>query len=252
MEGWIKLHRKIIEKSFYKKDSEAVHLWIHILICANRSNREEILGGKKIICEPGQFTTGRKQLSKDTGINESKIERLLNKFEKNEQQIKQEKTNTNRLISVINWLEYQSGEQVNEQQLNNERTTTEQQLNTLQEVKTLKNKRSIFIKPSIFEISQYCQERKNTVNPNKWLSHYESNGWMVGKSKMKDWKASIRTWEQNQKSDTDSTDRLGYNESYIDGKRMFNRIIEIPAGTRPCPNNLYHWSAQKKDWVFGN
>ena len=142
MEGWIKLHRKITEKSFYKKDSEAVHLWIHILICANRSNREEILGGKKIICNPGQFTTGRKQLSKDTGINESKIERLLNKFEKIEQQIKQEKTNTNRLISVINWLEYQSSEQTTEQQLNNERTTTEQQLNTLQEVKKVISKES--------------------------------------------------------------------------------------------------------------
>lgn len=47
-------------------------------------------------------------------------------------------------------------------------------------------------------------------------------------------------------------DILGYNESYINGKRMFNRVIEIPKGTRPCPNNLYHWSATKKDWIYGN
>ena len=65
---------------------------------------EEQLGGKKIICNPGQFTTGRKQLSKDTGISESKIERLLNKFEKIEQQITQQKTNINRLISICNCL----------------------------------------------------------------------------------------------------------------------------------------------------
>lgn len=51
------------------------------------------------------------------------------------------------------------------------------------------------------------------------------------------------------KSDTET---LGYGESYIDGKRMFNRIIEIPTGTRPCPNNLFHWSASKKDWIYGN
>ena len=125
MEGWIKLHRKIAEKSFYKKDSESVHLWIHLLICANRSEREEQLGGKKIICNPGQFTTGRKQLSKDTGISESKIERLLNKFEKIEQQITQQKTNINRLISICNWLDYQQTEQQTEQQPNNNRTTTE-------------------------------------------------------------------------------------------------------------------------------
>ena len=66
MEGWIKLHRKLIAKAFYRKDSEAVHLWIHIIFCANRSEREEILGGKPIICLPGQFTTGRKQLSEST------------------------------------------------------------------------------------------------------------------------------------------------------------------------------------------
>jgi len=197
MEGWVKLHRKLTDKSFYRKDSEAVHLWIHLLFCANRCDREEILGGRKIICNPGQFTTGRKQLSESTGINESKIERLLNKFEKIEQQIKQQKTNTNRLISIINWLEYQSNEQSNEQQLNNERTTTEQQLNTLQEVKTLKNKRSIFIKPTILEILSYCQERKNNVNPDKFFNHYESNGWMVGKNKMTKWKSAIITWENN-------------------------------------------------------
>ena len=125
MEGWIKLHRKLIGKAFYRKDSEAVHLWIHILFCANRSEREEILGGKPIICLPGQFTTGRKQLSESTGICESKIERLLKKFEEIEQQIEQQKTNTNRLISVVNWGQYQISEQQDEQRPNNDRTTSE-------------------------------------------------------------------------------------------------------------------------------
>ena len=125
MEGWIKLHRKLIAKAFYRKDSEAVHLWIHIIFCANRSEREEILGGKPIICLPGQFTTGRKQLSESTGICESKIERLLKKFEEIEQQIEQQKTNTNRLISVVNWGQYQISEQQDEQRPNNDRTTSE-------------------------------------------------------------------------------------------------------------------------------
>ncbi len=125
-----------MEKSFYRKDSEAVHLWIHLLFCAHRSEREEMLGGKKINCLPGQFTTGRKQLSNATGISESKVERLLAKFESNEYQIEQQKTNTNRLISILNWSEYQS----TEQQMNNKRTTTEQQMNTLQEIKKLRSK----------------------------------------------------------------------------------------------------------------
>lgn len=129
MEGWIKLHRHLAEKAFYKKDSEFVHLWVHILITANHTKTEEYLGGELISCDAGQFTTGRKQLSQQTGICESKIERILNKLEKIEQQIEQQKTSTNRLITVVNWNKYQSGEQQTEQRVNNDRTTSEQRVN---------------------------------------------------------------------------------------------------------------------------
>ena len=54
-----------------------------------------------------------------------------------------------------------------------------------------------FKPPTIEEVKAYCLERKNTVDPNKWHDHYTSNGWMVGKNKMKDWKAAVRTWERN-------------------------------------------------------
>lgn len=122
MAGWIKLHRKLLMKAFYSKDSEKVHLWIHILFKANHYGNEEMLGGKPFKCLPGQFTTGRKQLSIETGISESKIERILDFFEKIEHQIEQQKTNTNRLISILNWGEYQQSEQQNEQRPNNDRT----------------------------------------------------------------------------------------------------------------------------------
>ena len=54
-----------------------------------------------------------------------------------------------------------------------------------------------FIKPSVNEILAYCKERKNSIDPNRFYDHYESNGWCVGKNKMKDWKAAVRTWERN-------------------------------------------------------
>ena len=54
-----------------------------------------------------------------------------------------------------------------------------------------------FVKPTVDEITSYCRERKNNINPVKFFNHYESNGWMVGKSKMKNWKAAVRTWEGN-------------------------------------------------------
>lgn len=204
--GWVKVHRKLSEKVFYRKDSEKVHLWIHLLICANRDEREELLGGKPIKCNSGQFTTGRKQLSEATGINESKIERILTYFEKIEQQIEQQKTSTNRLISILNWSEYQQTEQQTEQQVNNGRTTSEQQVNTLKEVKEVKElnnlveKSTRFIPPHIEEVKNYCIERKNDVDPQKWFDFYTAKNWMIGKTKMKDWKAAVRTWENNNKN----------------------------------------------------
>jgi len=54
-----------------------------------------------------------------------------------------------------------------------------------------------FSKPSLQEIIEYCQERKNAVSPERFLDYYESNGWMVGRNKMKDWHAAVRTWEKS-------------------------------------------------------
>lgn len=59
------------------------------------------------------------------------------------------------------------------------------------------NIKKVFVPPTLDEIKTYCLERKNNVNADKWLSFYESKGWMVGKNKMKDWKAAIRTWEED-------------------------------------------------------
>jgi len=64
-------------------------------------------------------------------------------------------------------------------------------------IKKTKKKPIGFIPPSLQDIQNYCQERKNSVNPEKWLNFYQSNGWKVGKNSMKDWKAAVRTWEGN-------------------------------------------------------
>jgi hypothetical protein len=140
-EGYVKSFRAMMEKPWYKK-SEYFHLWHHLLFTATHKEMEFFFDNKTIILKPGQLITGRKSLSKDTGINESKIERCLNYFEKNEHQIEQQKTNKNRLITILNWEKWQGSnyiEQQNEQQLNNKRTTTEQQMNTNKNDKKVNN-----------------------------------------------------------------------------------------------------------------
>jgi hypothetical protein len=56
-----------------------------------------------------------------------------------------------------------------------------------------------FVPPTLSEVKAYCQDRVReghpAVNPERFIDFYESKGWMVGKNKMKDWKAAVRTWE---------------------------------------------------------
>lgn len=69
-----------------------------------------------------------------------------------------------------------------------------------------------FVKPTVEEVKAYCEERGNNIDPEHFVDYYESNGWMVGKNKMKDWHAAIRTWERRDKnSNEDSANTHIYN-----------------------------------------
>lgn len=54
-----------------------------------------------------------------------------------------------------------------------------------------------FTPPTLEEVAAYCLERQNNVDAQKFVDYYTANGWQVGRSKMKDWKAAVRNWERN-------------------------------------------------------
>ena len=62
-----------------------------------------------------------------------------------------------------------------------------------------KDNRVAFTPPTLDEVSAYCRERQNSVDPEKFIDFYQSKGWMVGRNRMKDWKAAVRTWEKRSK-----------------------------------------------------
>ena len=64
------------------------------------------------------------------------------------------------------------------------------------DLKKENTKRKVFTKPTVEEVKAYCAERKNNVNPDKFIDFYESKGWLIGKNPMKDWRACVRTWEK--------------------------------------------------------
>lgn len=128
MEGWIRVHRKIIDAPWFNK-SEYVHLWLYLLLKANHKDQEVFIGNEKVLVKRGQLLTSRHKLSEVVHIQENKIYRILKCFE-NEHQIEQHKTRKYTVISIVNYDTYQKSEQDNEQQMNNKRTADEQQMNT--------------------------------------------------------------------------------------------------------------------------
>ena len=126
--GFISIHRTLQDKSWYS-DPEYLSLWVHLLLSAN--HRDKFVDGIEV--KRGQFKTGRNQLSEKTGINASKIERILTYFEKSEQQIEQLKNNRYRIITIKNYDAFQnvnSKVNIHEQPANSKRTAKNTNNNT--------------------------------------------------------------------------------------------------------------------------
>jgi hypothetical protein len=126
--------------------------------------------------------------------NGCKKKQKISKTEaKNKQTISKDEANVNVNVNV-NHNEECKSELINDN-LNNNSKGVEIDTVKLMEIDKIKTKK--FIKPTIQEIKDYCLERKNNVDVNKFFNYYEANGWKVGKNAMKDWKACVRTWEGN-------------------------------------------------------
>lgn len=78
---------------------------------------------------------------------------------------------------------------------------------------------SRFTPPTVDEVRAYCQERGNSVDPERFVDFYDSKGWLVGKTRMKDWRAAVRSWErsdsQQKAQDKDRIRSYDADESFV-------------------------------------
>jgi len=171
--GWIKLHRKLLE-NVVSSNPLQMALWCHLLLMASHDEREILFDGIIIKLKPGQFITGRATLSTQSGISQSSVQRLLSKWE-TEQQIEQQKTSKYRLITILKWVDYQ----IMDNTLDNRKTTDRQQKDTINNGnkdkngnKTPKGVEAALLKieeipvidkrqPQITEVVEYLKQRQN-------------------------------------------------------------------------------------------
>jgi len=198
--GWVSVHRSMLDDPQFK-DPEVFALWVRLLMMASYEDKTVKHLGQTIHIKRGQFITGRKSLSSSSNVQESKIQRLLKRWE-SEQQIEQQTFSKYRVITVANYDKYQSGEQQSDAKVN----TTNKKINKI-------NNTVEFKKPTVDELVTYFRLKKLTPEQalheaEKFIDYYDAVDWLVGKEKekMSNWKKVAIGWN-NRREDRENTKR---------------------------------------------
>lgn len=165
---------------------------INGLVSINKENESAI---KSTLAELKEFGYLKVTKLLPNATTSGRIEYIYDIYEKPIQEGKKQEVEN--LPLEIQPLEIQPVE--NPTQLNNKKLNTNKLNNKELSNKEYKEKaKRKFVKPTLEDISQYCLERNNGINAEAFYDFYESKDWYVGKNKMKDWKACVRTWERRE------------------------------------------------------
>jgi hypothetical protein len=162
---------------------EYLGLWIKLIATAD---------------DNGEITRPIRRLADDLDTTYQKLRDLLN-YLASTQQITQVYNAKATQITICNYESYE-GSRRKDNATNNasqkRKTTDKSSSNTLS--LELPQKTTRFIPPTLDELRSYIQLKGYNVDPEKFLAYYESNGWMVGRNKMKNWRSALVTWNRSQ------------------------------------------------------
>lgn len=211
MKGWIKLHRAL-KYSAIAANPERMAVWIHLLLRATHKRHNVVVGLSTVELNPGELLFGRKRFSAEIGVSENKLRSSLKVLE-NHQQITIKSNAKYSIISITKWQSYQDEPPANHHKTTSKSPANHQQTTTYKNVKNVKNVKNIgenkvsttppdkpkterFSPPTVDQIFEYMRDRGLTqrIEAAKFFNYYESNGWMVGRTKMKSWQAAARNW----------------------------------------------------------
>lgn len=200
MDGWVSFHRKIEEWEWYT-DPNTFRLFFHLVLKANHADGK--WRGNEV--KRGQHITSIDKLSDALDLSPKQIRTAMDKL-KRTGEVAIKGTNKYTLVTIVNYSFYQKndvsdGEQDGEQKASKGQTKGKQRATNNNENnennENNKNKKSSrFTPPTVDQVTEYCKERSNNIDAESFIDFYTSKGWMVGKNKMKDWKAAVRQWER--------------------------------------------------------
>lgn len=208
--GWICLYRSIQDSAIWISDEpfDMRSAWIDMLLTANHEDRDIFFDGHVRTVKRGQMITSVEKLSARWKWNKKKTLRFLRLLEE-ALMIERKSDKRGQQITLLNYAKYQGLLDIEGQQMGHQPThqPTHQFPDNVPTNNNDNNynndnniKRGSFAPPSLEDVRSYCSERGNSIDAQQFIDFYESKDWMVGKNKMKDWRACVRTWETRQKN----------------------------------------------------
>ena len=200
-EGWAKIYRSLSDHWLWEdKPFSKGQAWIDLLLLVNHSEKKTMIDGRLETVSVGQTITSTRKLCDRWGWSNTKVRNFL-KILENESMIIVKSDRKKTVISIVNYSVYQDSDNkkatVKRQSSDSETTVKHTNKNEKNEKNEKKNNIRRFTPPTYEQVSSYCLERNNNVDAHRFVDHYEANGWMRGKTKMKDWKAAVRFWERS-------------------------------------------------------
>ncbi len=228
--GWIKLYRQLQECWIWKgkEPFDKRSAWVDLLLLAMHNDKKMLIDNEIIVINRGSFMTSIVKLADRWTWSRGKVVRFLDVLE-NEQMLNTKRTPKGTLITIVKYDVFQGIENIDSTTVGTTDDTTDSttvdttdgttvdttdgtQNKNIKNIKNEKNniippispskgETKKFVPPTVDEVREYCNERNKGVDPQAFVDYYDSNGWHVGKNKMKDWKAAVRTWEHNRQND---------------------------------------------------
>ena len=207
--GWISVHRQIWDNEYLwdNKPFARGQAWIDLLLLANHEEQTVLMNKKVVSVERGQTITSIRKLGERWGWGRHKVCDFLNALVIM-QMAKIESDTKKTVVTIENYSFFQDFKKEKGHQRDTEGTAkdTNNNIITKQDNKKTKEIKGLGAgklphPPSLDEVREYCLERQNGIDPERFFDFYTANGWKQSRGKpIVDWKAAIRTWEGRNKA----------------------------------------------------
>lgn len=210
--GWFCMHRKVIKSAVFAVP-ELLKCCVWCLARANPTAAKVPVktgrGTTFVELKAGEFITGRESASEALGMPGTTAMDRLRRLEALGV-IKLRSVTHFSIVSVVNWKAYQNAAakarhpSVTQVTPNRHPSVTDNNQTIIQDspygesIGPQSSRSQKFVKPTLECLAAYVATRTIKIDPERFIDHYEANGWKVGKSPMKDWRAAVRNWEKNQ------------------------------------------------------